>query len=90
MMPLFLHNVPDDWGCYFTRCEVCGARVHRSEGVCCEPEPETGKAATFDGFQNQLDGLSSDQWEALQRLMYASDCPQLVAFFEGLELTPTE
>jgi len=89
-MPLFLHNVPDDWGNYWTRCEGCGTRYHRSEGVCCEPEPETGKADTFEGFQNQLDELSSDQWEALQRLMYASDCPKLVAFFDELELTPTE
>ncbi len=85
-MPSFLHNVPDDWGLYFTKCEGCGTRYHRSEGYCCEPEPELGKAETFEGFQDQLDGLSSDQWEALQRLMYASECPKLVAFFEAMEL----
>tara|TARA_R100001082_G_scaffold76790_1_gene44700 strand:+ start:425 stop:694 length:270 start_codon:yes stop_codon:yes gene_type:complete len=89
-MPKFLNNVPDDWDNYWTRCEGCGARIHASDGVCCEPEPDTGKADTFDGFQDQLDELSEDQWETLQRLMYASECPKLVAFFEGLELTPTE
>ena len=89
-MPLFLHNVPDDWGCYWTKCDGCGARIHASDGVCCEPELDTGKAATFDGFQDQLDGLSEDQWEALQRLMHASECPKLLAFFDELELTPTE
>ena len=89
-MPLFLHNVPDDWGCYFTKCEVCGARYHRSEGYCCEPEPDTGKANTFEEFQDQLDELSGDQWEALQRLMHETKCPKLVAFFEGLELPPTD
>ena len=89
-MPLFLHTVPDDWGCYFTKCEVCGARYHRSEGYCCEPEPDTGKANTFEEFQDQLDELSGDQWEALQRLMHETKCPQLVAFFDELELTPTE
>ena len=83
-MPRF--NVPDDWNNYWTRCEVCGTRYHRSEGACCEPEPELGKADTFEGFQDQLDELSGDQWEALQRLMYASDCPKLVAFFEAMEL----
>tara|TARA_R100000234_G_scaffold119513_1_gene102686 strand:- start:4513 stop:4776 length:264 start_codon:yes stop_codon:yes gene_type:complete len=86
MMPSFLHNVPDDWGLYFTKCEGCGTRYHRSEGYCCEPEPELGKAETFEGFQNQLDELSSDQWEALQRLMYATKCPKLLAFFEAMEI----
>jgi len=27
-------NVPDDWGCYFTRCSRCGTRYHESEGGC--------------------------------------------------------
>jgi len=27
-------NVPDDWGCYFTTCSVCGHRYHMSEGGC--------------------------------------------------------
>jgi hypothetical protein len=27
-------NVPDDWGCYFSRCPRCGTRVHASEGGC--------------------------------------------------------
>lgn len=27
-------NVPDDWGCYYTRCERCGSRYHESEGGC--------------------------------------------------------
>ena len=89
-MPKFLSNVPDDWNDYWTKCDGCGARVHRSEGVCCEPEPDTGKANTFEGFQDQLDGLSEDQWETLQRLMHVTKCPQLVAFFDELELTPTD
>jgi len=87
-MPSFLHNAPDDWGCYFTKCEVCGTRYHRSEGVCCEPKPRTGKAKTLEGFEEQLAGLYD--WEELTRLMYETKCPKLVAFFDELELTPTE
>ena len=68
---------------------MCGARIHASDGVCCEPEPELGKADTFEGFQDQLDGLSEDQWETLQRLMHETKCPKLVAFFDEMELTPT-
>lgn len=27
-------NVPDDWGCYYFKCEYCGAQCHASEGGC--------------------------------------------------------
>ena len=27
-------NLPDDWGCYYTHCDLCGARYHMSEGGC--------------------------------------------------------
>ena len=34
-------NVPDDWGAYYTRCEVCGERYHMSEGGCyCREDEE--------------------------------------------------
>lgn len=34
-------NVPDDWGCYFTRCSLCGTRYHASEGGCgCTDDQE--------------------------------------------------
>jgi len=30
-------NVPDDWGCYYSKCSRCGSRTHASEGGCnCE------------------------------------------------------
>jgi len=27
-------NVPDDWNCYYTKCENCGSSYHESEGGC--------------------------------------------------------
>lgn len=27
-------NLPDDWGCYYTHCDLCGRRYHMSEGGC--------------------------------------------------------
>lgn len=27
-------SLPDDWGCYYTHCDLCGARYHMSEGGC--------------------------------------------------------
>jgi hypothetical protein len=27
-------NVPDDWGCYYRRCDRCGSKYHASEGGC--------------------------------------------------------
>jgi len=87
-MPKFLNNVSADWGTHYTTCENCGGRYHKSEGYCCEPEPQTGKAETLEGFEEQLAGLYD--WEELTRLMFETECPKLVAFFEGLELTPTE
>lgn len=43
-----MSNVPDDWGCYYLRCD-CGARYHASEGGCLcdevEPEPAEDDAA---------------------------------------------
>jgi hypothetical protein len=27
-------NVPDDWVCYYTHCDLCGRRYHMSEGGC--------------------------------------------------------
>ena len=27
-------NVPDDWNCYWNRCENCGTQYHASEGGC--------------------------------------------------------
>jgi hypothetical protein len=29
-----MSNVPDDWGCYYTSCGLCGERYHMSEGGC--------------------------------------------------------
>ena len=27
-------NLPDDWNCWFRRCDLCGSRYHASEGEC--------------------------------------------------------
>lgn len=29
-----MSNVPDDWGCYYTKCGLCETRYHMSEGGC--------------------------------------------------------
>ena len=83
-MPKFLNNVSADWGSHYTTCENCGGRYHKSEGYCCEPEPQTGKAKTLEGFEEQLAGLYD--WEELTRLMHETKCPRLLAFFKGLAL----
>ena len=49
-----------------------------------DPEVETGKAETLEGFEEQLAGLYD--WEELTRLMFETSCPKLLAFFEGLDL----
>ena len=51
-----------------------------------DPEPQTGRAATYDGFRDQLDELHEAKWTELYELMYETKCPKLLAFFEGLEL----
>jgi hypothetical protein len=28
------YNVPDDWDCYWQKCELCGKQYHKSEGYC--------------------------------------------------------
>ena len=35
-------NQPDDWNDsrFYTTCSACGARYHRSEGVCCDEAEE--------------------------------------------------
>ena len=30
----FLANVPDDWDCYWEKCDLCGKQYHRSDGYC--------------------------------------------------------
>lgn len=27
-------DLPDDWGCFYTTCLICGRRYHKSEGNC--------------------------------------------------------
>ena len=27
-------NTPSDWNAYWTKCELCGQRYHRSDGGC--------------------------------------------------------
>ena len=85
-MPKFLNNVSPDWGAHYTTCENCGGRYHKSEGYCCESEPELGKPDPYDGFRDQLDELHESKWVELYELMYETKCPKLLAFFEGLEL----
>jgi len=29
-------NVPDDWGTYYRKCEVCGGRYHESGSDVCD------------------------------------------------------
>ena len=55
-----------------------------------EPGTETGKAGTYDGFRDQLDELHESRWTELYELMYETECPKLLAFFEGLESPTTE
>jgi len=48
-------NVPDDWGCYFTKCSRCGTRYHASEGGCgCleDLEPCQCGECRWDGEEN--------------------------------------
>jgi len=34
-----MSNVPDDWNCFWNRCEYCGTSYHASEGGCdCDGE----------------------------------------------------
>ena len=65
-------------------CEQCDKRRHSHYGCKCEPGPQTGKAKTLEEFEEQLAGLYD--WEELTRLMFETECPKLLAFFEGLEL----
>lgn len=51
-----------------------------------DPEVETGKADTYDGFRDQLDELHESKWAELYELMYQTKCSNLVAFFEDLDL----
>ena len=51
-----------------------------------DPEPETGRADTYDGFRDQLDELHESKWAELYELMYESKCPKLLAFFEAMDL----
>ena len=81
-MPLFLHNVPDDWGAHYTTCENCGARYHKSEGYCCEPEPIEGRAEKLEDFDEQLSSMSDEQWEYLTKILHETKDPELVEFFE--------
>lgn len=29
-----MNNVPDDWNCWYVKCQRCGRRYHASEGGC--------------------------------------------------------
>lgn len=50
-MSRFYENVPDDWGSYYTHCDLCGERYHLSEGGC--------------GCTDDLDdcGCGKNEWE---------------------------
>ena len=34
------YNTPDDWGMYWSKCELCEEEIHGSDGHNCEPEEE--------------------------------------------------
>ena len=51
-----------------------------------DPETETGKAEKFEDFDEQIDALSSEQWEKLTELLHVTTCPKIVEFLEGLAL----
>ena len=49
-------------------------------------DPELGKAEKFSEFDEQIDALSSEQWEKLTVLLHVTTCPRIVEFLEGLPL----
>ena len=55
-----MSNVPDDWGCYYTSCDLCGTRYHMSEGGC----------GCVDDLECQC---GSGSWEGADALI-CSDC----------------
>lgn len=42
-------DLPDDWGSYYSNCELCGSRVHASEGGCGCTDDKT-ECATCDTY----------------------------------------
>ncbi len=42
-------DLPDDWGSYYSNCELCGSRVHASEGGCCCTDDKTECTTCADG-----------------------------------------
>ena len=51
-------NVPDDWGSYYTRCDLCKTKYHMSEGGCCCTEDKTECAG--DHHNEGLDAYFDD------------------------------
>jgi len=66
-----MSNVPDDWGCYYQRCSLCGARYHASEGWCSctdslDPCPCGDCAWVLDGEEvmcEECGGHPGDEFE---------------------------
>ena len=69
-----MRNVPDDWDCYYTKCDNCGAKYHMSEGGC-ECQVPDGPCPECDGV------LDSDDMQ-----IYCTKC----GFSEEIVSGPTE
>ena len=57
-----MSNVPDDWGCYYYKCQGCGARCHESEGGCGCPESEILESER-PGLQDNGYEWCSGEWK---------------------------
>ena len=48
-------DLPDDWRCYFTRCEVCGERRHPSGDTECACERGEPPRSREDEGEAEID-----------------------------------
>jgi hypothetical protein len=67
-------NVPDDWGSYYSNCDLCGSRVHASEGGCYCTEDHTECVGCADGT---LEGFyPDDQIVVVDGASYCKGCSE--------------
>lgn len=55
----FLGNVPDDWNCYWEKCDLCGKQYHKSDGYCecADHFDEQGCACGEKDWENDGTGV---------------------------------
>lgn len=60
-------NVPDDWDCFYRRCESCGRQYHASEGGCdCEGSKDSEYWADIPAVED-LDREADEYFDRLER-----------------------